>query len=92
VPFGWITMLVGGYTMARFLHFWLTVGYCLFFVVHIAQVVRAGWNNFRAMVTGYEVVTDENTAVTAPPRQPAAKPSARPDAVTPAPRPQEEAV
>jgi hypothetical protein len=31
----------------------------LFFVVHIAQVMRAGWNNFRAMVTGYEVVTVE---------------------------------
>jgi hypothetical protein len=23
--------------------------------VHIAQVIRAGWNNFRAMVTGFEV-------------------------------------
>jgi len=51
--------LLGGYAMARFIHFWLTVGYCLFFVVHIAQVVRAGWNNFRAMVTGYEVVPVE---------------------------------
>ena len=27
----------------------------LFFVIHIAQVIRAGWNNFRAMVTGYEL-------------------------------------
>ena len=25
-------------------------------MVHIAQVVRAGWNNFRSMVTGYELV------------------------------------
>jgi hypothetical protein len=31
----------------------------LFFVVHIAQVIRAGWNNFRAMVTGYELVREE---------------------------------
>ena len=30
-----------------------------FFVVHIAQVIRAGWNNFRAMVTGFEVVRSE---------------------------------
>ena len=25
----------------------------------VSQVVRAGWNNFRAMVTGYEVVGGE---------------------------------
>lgn len=56
--FALITQLIGGYTVARFLHFWLTVGYCLFFVVHIVQVIRAGWNNFRAMVTGYEIVED----------------------------------
>jgi len=56
VQFAWLTALFGGYAGARFLHFWLTVGYCAFFLVHIAQVVRAGWNNFRAMVIGYEVV------------------------------------
>jgi thiosulfate reductase cytochrome b subunit len=50
-----LTALFGGYAMARFFHFWLTVGYVLFFIVHIAQVIRAGWNNFRAMVIGYEV-------------------------------------
>ena len=61
VQFGVIAMLLGGYKLARFIHFWLTVGYCLFFVVHIIQVIRAGWNNFRAMVTGHEIVTDEPT-------------------------------
>ena len=55
VQFSWLTWIFGGYTMARFFHFWLTVGYVLFFLVHIAQVIRAGWNNFRAMVIGYEV-------------------------------------
>ena len=45
--------------MARFIHFWLTIGYCAFFVVHIGQVVKTGWNNFRAMVTGYEIVPEE---------------------------------
>jgi thiosulfate reductase cytochrome b subunit len=59
VQFAWLTGLFGGYGMARFLHFWLTVGYCAFFLVHVSQVIRAGWNNFRAMVTGYEVVTVE---------------------------------
>jgi thiosulfate reductase cytochrome b subunit len=55
VQFSWLTSLLGGYPMARFFHFWLTVGYVAFFAVHIAQVIRAGWNNFRAMVIGYEV-------------------------------------
>ncbi len=59
VQFAWLTGLLGGYGMARFLHFWLTVGYVLFFFVHVSQVIRAGWNNFRAMVTGYEVTTEE---------------------------------
>jgi thiosulfate reductase cytochrome b subunit len=58
VQFSWLTTLFGGYAMSRFFHFWLTVGYVVFFVVHVAQVIRAGWNNFRAMVIGYEVVND----------------------------------
>ena len=54
-----LTDVLGGYAWARAEHFMLTIGYVLFFVVHIAQVVRAGWNNFRAMVTGYELVPVE---------------------------------
>ena len=53
--FGWLTQLLGGYEFARIIHFALTIGYVLFFMVHIAQVVRAGWNNFRAMVAGFEI-------------------------------------
>ena len=56
VQFAWVTLLVGGYQMARWLHFWLTLGYVGFFGIHIMQVIRAGWNNFRAMITGCEVV------------------------------------
>jgi len=55
VQFAWLTWLFGGYQMARFFHFWITIGYVAFFVVHIAQVIKTGWNNFRAMVIGYEV-------------------------------------
>jgi thiosulfate reductase cytochrome b subunit len=55
VQFAWLTALFGGYPAARFVHFWLTVGYVLFFLVHVAQVIKAGWNNFRAMVIGVEV-------------------------------------
>lgn len=59
VQFAWLAWLFGGYQGARFVHFWLTVGYVAFFVVHIAQVVRAGWNNFRAMVIGVEVTHEQ---------------------------------
>jgi thiosulfate reductase cytochrome b subunit len=52
----WLAMLCGGYRMARILHFSLTVGYVGFFVIHVAQVILAGWNNFRSMVIGYEWV------------------------------------
>jgi thiosulfate reductase cytochrome b subunit len=56
VQFGWLCTLCGGYTTARVIHFALTIGYCLFFVIHIAQVIRAGWNNFQSMVTGFDVL------------------------------------
>lgn len=52
----WLANSFGGYENARAIHFALTIGYVLFFVVHIAQVLRAGWNNFRSMVIGYELV------------------------------------
>ena len=51
----WATTLLGGYEMARWEHFWLTIGFCGFFLVHVAQVMLAGWNNFRSMVSGYEL-------------------------------------
>ena len=56
VQFAWLTNVLGGYEWARWEHFWLAVGYVLFFVIHVVQVARAGWNNFRAMLTGYEIV------------------------------------
>ena len=56
VQLGWLTYLLGGYQTARLIHFTLTILYVLFFVVHVAQVAKAGWNNFRAMVAGYEIV------------------------------------
>src|SRR5262249_6898685 len=38
----WLTSLLGGYEWAREEHFALTIGYVLFFFIHIAQVIRAG--------------------------------------------------
>lgn len=55
VQLGWLCSLFGGYKMSRIIHFALTIGYVLFFLVHIIQVVLAGWNNFQAMITGFEV-------------------------------------
>jgi thiosulfate reductase cytochrome b subunit len=56
IQFKLLTWLCGGYEMARLEHFILTVGYCLFFLIHIFQVIMAGWKNFQSMVTGNEVV------------------------------------
>ena len=51
-----LTSLLGGYEWARAEHFILTLGYALFFVVHVAQVVRAGWRNFSSMISGYDMI------------------------------------
>lgn len=56
VQLGWLTAAFGGYQNARLIHFVLTIGYIGFFVVHVTQVARAGWNNLRAMLAGYELV------------------------------------
>jgi thiosulfate reductase cytochrome b subunit len=52
----WLTSLLGGYGWVRWMHFWLTMLFVLFFVVHVVQVAIAGWANFRSMVTGYDIV------------------------------------
>ena len=62
VQLAWLTTLLGGYEMARFFHFALTMGYVAFFVVHIVQVVRAGWQNFQSMITGYEIERSSQAA------------------------------
>lgn len=59
----WLTTIFGGYEWARWAHFWLTVLFVLFFVVHVAQVVKAGWNNFRSMITGFEMTTADKVKI-----------------------------
>lgn len=61
----WLTSLLGGYEMARWEHFWLTLSFVGFFVIHIVQVILAGWNNFRSMVSGLEVKKLEESSVEA---------------------------
>ena len=56
VSFSFFTAISGGYEAARLEHFILTIGYCLFFLVHIIQVIFAGWRNFQSMITGFDVL------------------------------------
>ncbi|MCX6314775.1 MAG: cytochrome b/b6 domain-containing protein [Sphingobacteriales bacterium] len=56
VQFQGLVYLLGGYEWARAEHFILTLLFCMFFLVHLIQVIAAGWNNFRGMITGFEVV------------------------------------
>jgi hypothetical protein len=39
------------------------MSYLGFFLIHVAQVIRAGWANFRSMVCGYDLV-ETNVKVT----------------------------
>ena len=70
IQFGWLTTICGGYEAARVEHFILTIGYCVFFLIHIVQVAIAGWNNFQAMITGFEIhptdtaKSDQPTSIT----------------------------
>ena len=61
----WLTSALGGYEMARWLHFWITIAFLGFFGVHVGQVVLAGWNNFRSMVSGLEVQRVEAPSIEA---------------------------
>jgi len=63
--FWWLTAICGGYETSRLIHFILTIGYLVFFVIHIVQVIIAGWNNFRGMIAGFEVVKESAEAKTA---------------------------
>lgn len=56
VQFYWITWLCGGYHLAKILHFALTMGYVFFFIIHVIQVIIAGWNNFRSVISGFELI------------------------------------
>ena len=61
----WLTTVLGGYEMARWEHFWLTMGFVGFFMVHVGQVILAGWNNFRSMVSGREIRRTDEPSVQA---------------------------
>jgi thiosulfate reductase cytochrome b subunit len=66
VQFNTLTWLCGGYHAARIEHFVLTIGYVLFFIIHVVQVVLAGWRNFQSAITGFEVVNDKSKQIIKP--------------------------
>ena len=73
-----VTAMCGGYQSARLLHFWLTLAFCGFFLVHVLQVFRAGWNTLRAMITGAElqpIVTPEPATAPSPRPSPPSRPT-----------------
>ncbi len=51
----WLCYLLGGYEWARAEHFIITILLVLFFLVHVIQVIIAGWQNFSSMVTGFSI-------------------------------------
>ena len=62
-----LTSLLGGYEWARIEHFTLTILFTFFFLVHIIQVIIAGWNNFQSMITGLFVLqNDKETLIVSP--------------------------
>jgi thiosulfate reductase cytochrome b subunit len=66
VQFHTLCSLLGGYEWARAEHFILTILFVIFFVVHVVQVILAGWNNFRSMVTGLDVLRPGKVIVLQP--------------------------
>lgn len=61
VQLGWLAAALGGYETARAFHFVAMLLLVLFFIVHVVQVARAGWNNLRGMIAGYEIVEPSTT-------------------------------
>jgi thiosulfate reductase cytochrome b subunit len=55
VQLSWLTSLLGGYETARLIHFILMLSVVAFFIVHVAQVARAGFANFSSMISGIEI-------------------------------------
>ena len=51
-----LVWVLNGYPWVRAEHFWLTIFLVGFVAIHVLQVARAGWNTFRAMIIGVEMV------------------------------------
>jgi thiosulfate reductase cytochrome b subunit len=58
----WLGALLGGRHAVHSIHKLLMFGIIAFIVVHVAQVIRAGWPTLRSMISGYDVVPAGNAA------------------------------
>jgi thiosulfate reductase cytochrome b subunit len=52
----WLGTLLGGRRMVHTIHMGLMFGIIAFVLVHVVQVVRAGWPSIRSMLSGYDMV------------------------------------
>ncbi len=59
VQLSFLVSLLGGYSVARFIHFSMNILLLGFVAVHLVQVARAGWGNFGSMISGYRPVADD---------------------------------
>jgi thiosulfate reductase cytochrome b subunit len=50
----WLVTLLGGYRLARALHFMALCGFAAFVPGHLFMVAIHGWQNFAAMLTGWK--------------------------------------
>ncbi len=66
IQFHSLVSMLGGYEWARIEHFTLTILFVLFFLVHIIQVILAGWNNFQSMITGLFILRSDRINLPAP--------------------------
>jgi thiosulfate reductase cytochrome b subunit len=54
--FSLLTTIFGGYHVAKLIHFSAAMAFFAFVVIHVLQVAKAGWQNFRSMIVGHKVV------------------------------------
>ena len=58
----WLAAILGGRHTAHAIHKLLMFGIIAFAIVHVAQVIRAGWPSLRSMISGYDVIPAGGTA------------------------------
>ena len=54
VQFWWLTLMLGGFRLARIWHFLAMCGFVAFIPGHLIMVALHGWNNFYSMITGWK--------------------------------------
>jgi thiosulfate reductase cytochrome b subunit len=54
--FSLLTTIFGGYHFAKLIHFSASIAFAVFVFIHVLQVAKAGWQNFRSMIVGHKIV------------------------------------